>query len=130
MENKENDKLNAMPQLETVRKPGGLYRNIKMSLKTANILVAVGCVALLFTMFFLVEHNGFTIKFDTDGGSYVESCEVLHSEIVPNPETPVKEGYTFTGWYTDRACTQEWNIETDKVTESMTLYAGWEEKLP
>lgn len=130
MENKENDKLNAMPTLETTRKPGGLYRNIKMSVKTANILVIIGCVALLFTMFFLVQHNGFTIKFDTDGGSYVESCKVMHSEIVPEPETPVKEGYTFTGWYTDRACTQEWDIDSDTVSESMTLYAGWEQKSP
>lgn len=130
MENKENDKLNAMPTLETTRKPGGLYRNIKMSVKTANILVIIGCVALLFTMFFLVQHNGFTIKFDTDGGSYVESCKVMHSEVVPEPEAPVKEGYTFTGWYTDRACTQEWDIDSDTVSQSMTLYAGWEQKSP
>lgn len=130
MENNANERPHAMPTLETARKPGGLYRNIKMSVKTANILVIIGCVALLFTMFFLVQHNGFTIKFDTDGGSYVESCKVLHSETIPEIETPVKEGYSFTGWYTDRACTQEWDIKADKVTESMTLYAGWEEKSP
>ncbi len=128
MENKENQEFDGMPTLETTRKPGGLYRHIKMSVKSANILVIVTCALLLFAMFFLVHHNGFTVKFDTNGGSRIESCKVLHSETVPKPENPVKEGFTFTGWYRDEACTVEWNIETDKVNESMTLYAGWETK--
>lgn len=128
MENKERQETEAMPQLENTRKPGGLYRNVKMSVKTANILVVVGAVALLLTMFFLVQHNGFTVKFDTDGGSYIESCKVLHSETVPEPEPPVKEGWVFTGWYLDRDCTVKWDIKNDKVTESMTLYAGWKQK--
>lgn len=118
----------AMPQMPITRKPGGLYRNVKMSVKTANILVAIGAVALLLTMFILIQNNGFTVKFDTDGGSYVESCKVMHGETVPVPEQPVKEGYEFKGWYLDRACTQSWDIEKDTVTQSFTLYAGWQEK--
>lgn len=127
-EKQEIQEFDGMPTLETTRKPGGLYRHVKMSVKTANILVLVTCGLLLFAMFFLVNHNGFTVKFDTDGGSHIESCKVLHSETVPKPETPVKEGFTFKGWYLDRACTVEWNIETDTVNESFTLYAGWEPK--
>lgn len=132
MDNKEKSqeqaKESAMPTLETTRKPGGLYRHIKMSVKTANILVIVLCAILVFTMVFLASHGGFTVKFDTDGGSHIESCKVMHSETVPMPKDPVKEGYIFKGWYRDRDCSIVWNIDTDTVSESMTLYAGWEEK--
>lgn len=129
MENKEMQQQNdIMPQLDTVRKPGGLYRHIKMSVRSANILVIVTSAILIFTMLFLVNHNGFTIKFDTNGGSYIENSKVMHSEAVPEPKQPVKEGWVFTGWYLDRDCTVKWDIKNDKVTESMTLYAGWETK--
>lgn len=128
MENKDKQEFDGMPQLETTRKPGGLYRHIKMSVKSANILVIVTSAILVIAMIFLVNHNGFTIKFDTDGGSHIDSVKVMHSETVPKPEDPVKEGFEFKGWYLDRACTNEWDIDNDKVTESMTLFAGWDEK--
>lgn len=128
MENNEKQEFDGMPTLETTRKPGGLYRNVKMSVKSANILVIVTSAILILVMFFLVSHNGFTVKFDTDGGSHIDSCKVMHSETVPEPEDPVKEGWVFTGWYLDRDCTVKWDIENDKVNESMTLYAGWETK--
>ena len=115
----------SLPTLDTTRKPGGLYRHVKMSVKSANILVIVLSLILVFAMLFLANHNGFTVKFDTDGGSHIESCKVLHAETIPPPTPPVKEGYVFTGWYRDRACTIPWNLETDTATESMTLYAGW-----
>lgn len=105
---------------------GGLYSRVKMSLKTANIMVTVLIVLLVSPTIFIVSHNGFTISFDTNGGSHIESVKVMHSELVDIEEDPVKEGYTFTGWYTDRDCSQSFDIKSDRVTTSMTLYAGWE----
>ena len=122
---KTND--NAEKAADTHRK-GGLYAGVKMSVKTANILVAVLIVALISVTAFVVTHNGFTIKFDTDGGSQIESVKAMYSDVLTVSEEPVKEGYVFTGWYTDRDCTDEWDIATDTVTNSMTLYAGWTEK--
>ena len=103
---------------------GGLYAKINMSLKSANIMVASLTARLVAAMVFVIGHSGFTVKFDTDGGSHIESVKVMHSETVA-VEKPVKEGFAFTGWYTDQSCTQEWNPASDKVTNSMTLYAGW-----
>lgn len=40
------------------------------------------------------------------------------------PPDPVKEGYTFAGWYLDEACTIPFTGTT--VTEDITLYAGWQ----
>lgn len=107
-------------------KTGGLYAKVNMSLKTANIMVTVFIVLLVAATVFIVSHSGFTVSFDTNGGSHIESVKVMHSETVEVKEDPVKEGYIFTGWYTDRDCTENFDIKTDTVTTSMTLYAGWE----
>lgn len=107
-------------------KTGGLYSKVNMSLKTANIMVTVFIALLVAATVFIVSHSGFTVSFDTDGGSHIESLKVMHSETLDIKENPVKEGYVFTGWYTDRDCTDSFDIETDTVTNSMTLYAGWE----
>lgn len=111
---------------EKQSKTGGLYSKVNMSLKTANIMVTVFIVLLVAATVFIVSHNGFTVSFDTNGGSHIESVKVMHSQTVELKENPVKEGYVFTGWYTDRDCTDSFNIKTDTVTNSMTLYAGWE----
>lgn len=39
------------------------------------------------------------------------------------PPAPTKTGYTFTGWYTDAACTKPYT--DDKVIGDITLYAGF-----
>ena len=39
------------------------------------------------------------------------------------PPAPTKTGYTFTGWYTDEACTKPYT--DDKVIGDITLYAGF-----
>lgn len=111
---------------EKQSKTGGLYSKVNMSLKTANIMVTVFILLLVAATVFIVSHNGFTVSFDTNGGSHIESVKVMHSQTVELKENPVKEGYVFTGWYTDRDCTDSFNIKTDTVTNSMTLYAGWE----
>ena len=109
---------------KTVNKKGGLYARVNMSVKSANIMVGVLAAALVIVSVFVIKHNGFTVKFDTDGGSYVAPVKAMYSETV-SPADPVKEGYEFTGWYTDRDCTVRWT-PGDPITGSCTLYAGWE----
>lgn len=121
----ENNK-NGIAQNNVERKTGGLYAKVNMSLKTANIVVAVFIALLVAATVFVVSHNGFTVKFDTNGGSHIESVRAMYSETLNIEENPVKEGYIFTGWYTDRDCTNSFDVENDAVTGSMTLYAGWE----
>lgn len=57
------------------------------------------------------------------------SDNVLISEVkhYALPAAPEKEGYRFTGWYTDEACTQRYTGET--VTDDITLYAGYEKSV-
>lgn len=65
------------------------------------------------------------VKFDTGGGSVLPPQTVRRGQCLSAPGTPLREGYRFTGWYTDQALTQPWDISTP-VTANMTLYAGWE----
>ena len=114
--------------LNTERKPGGLYRNIKMSVKTADRVIVIGVIVLIACLIFAINHAGFTVSFNTDGGSQIENQKVMYGQLVSVEENPVKEGYTFTGWYTDKDCQKPFDITTDKVSDSMTLYSGWEKK--
>ena len=114
--------------LNTERKPGGLYRNVKMSVKTADRLILIGIIVLIACMIFAVSHAGFTVTFNTDGGSQIENQKVMYGQLVEVEENPVKEGYTFTGWYTDKDCKNQFDVTKDKVSDSMSLYSGWEKK--
>lgn len=44
---------------------------------------------------------------------------------VPEPEIPVREGYTFSGWYSDAKFKKPWNFLIDKAEKGMTIYAKW-----
>lgn len=107
------------------RRSGGLYARVNLSVRAASITVALLSVALLAAMAFAVVHSGFTVRFDSNGGTAVADMKVMHAEKIIPPQIPVREGWTFTGWYTDTACTQPWDMDRDTVTGSMTLYAGW-----
>ena len=44
-----------------------------------------------------------------------------------NPDLPMREGYSFRGWYLDSACTIPW-LSTYKVKKNMALYPKWEKE--
>ena len=106
---------------------GGLYKNVKMSIRTANVIVLIGIAALVIVFSLLVSNNGFIISFDSRGGTEVESVKAMYGDMLNDIPEPTKEGYVFKGWYLDRACTVSFNSKTDEITQSMTLFAGWEE---
>ena len=67
------------------------------------------------------------VDFDSMGGSEIESQKVLFGEHILKPEDPVREGYTFNGWYKDIYLKEIWDFEEDMVSVNMGLYAGWQE---
>lgn len=72
----------SMGSLNTERKPGGLYRNLKMSVKTANKLILIGIIVLVACLIFAVTHAGFTVTFNTNGGSEIENQKVMYGQLV------------------------------------------------
>ena len=69
--------------------------------------------------------NQYTVTYEVNGGSAVESDKVDYNSVVVKPENPTKEGYTFKGWYTDSNLQTAYDFNT-KVTDNLTLYAKWE----
>ena len=67
----------------------------------------------------------YTVSFDAQGGSTVESLTVEHGKTIEKPTDPVKASFTFSGWHKERECTTPWNFTTDTVTANITLYAKW-----
>ncbi len=70
----------------------------------------------------------YTVSFDTDGGSTVESQTVVTGNKATKPtSTPTKKGYNFVGWYTDNTCTTEFDFENTSITDNTTIYAKFED---
>ena len=66
--------------------------------------------------------EGYTITFDSAGGTSVPGQKVLNGKKIKKPAAPTKIGYTFTGWF---VADDEWNFLAYTVTDDMTLTAGW-----
>ncbi len=76
-------------------------------------------------LFSISAAAGYTVIYDTQGGSSVAASHPVQGGKLLKPADPEREGYRFTGWYTDAACTVAWDFD-DPVNADMTLYAGWE----
>lgn len=106
----------------------GLYSKVNISVKSLNIIIIVLAVALVVCMAVGVSNAGFTIRFDSMGGTMVESQKHMYGELIEVPVSPTREGYLFDGWYLDQNTIRPWDLEKDIVTESLTLYAGWRQQ--
>jgi uncharacterized repeat protein (TIGR02543 family) len=67
----------------------------------------------------------YTVIFDSQNGSAIDSQTVAHGGKVTEPADPIREDYTFGGWFKESGCTDDWIFATDKVTANITLYAKW-----
>ncbi len=67
-----------------------------------------------------------TITFDSHGGSEVEAVSQYEKFYISTPETPVREGYRFDGWYlTDSYLTEQKVKFPYQVDGDRTLHAKW-----
>ncbi len=65
-----------------------------------------------------------TVTFETNGGSNIEPITQEYGTVLVAPEDPVRDHYTFAGWYSDE------DLQTEYVFGTMpdvdfTLYAKW-----
>ena len=117
---------NPAEEQEQIPKFRGLYRHVKISVKALDRII-VACIAvILIVVAFELMNPGFTVTFDSRGGTDVPSQNQMYGEYLEVPEPPTREGYEFQGWYTDATCEVLWIVETRTIETDMTLYAGWE----
>lgn len=68
---------------------------------------------------------------DEINGGYYMLDNIKTSAKIPQPPNPEREGYKFTGWFTDPDCTNIWNfnnVKEIKNGDEFRLYAGWQQK--
>lgn len=71
------------------------------------------------------EINTYTVTFDTDGGSAVESQSVQHGGKATAPSSPTKEGYDFDTWVTTKNGDDAFDFNNVIITGNTTVYAKW-----
>ncbi len=100
------------------RKEKNMVRKIKnVMLTSIMMLVAV--------VLFACTPQTYTITFDTQGGSTVESMTLEEGVSITLPDDPERDGYTFEGWYVDSDLSK--TLSTDYLVDAeITLYAKWE----
>ena len=119
--------MNGSKTIQTNEKgAGGLYKNVKIPVRALNAFILLSLAALLAVTVYLTLHGGYTVEFDSAGGSSVESVRLKFGDSIPFPDAPVKEGYRFAGWYQDEALTQRWDFSQNLVQGPTRLYAAWQ----
>lgn len=67
----------------------------------------------------------YTISFQSNGGSTVDSITAAYGTAVSAPADPVRIGYTFAGWYRNSDLTGAPYQFTTMPVNGLTLYAKW-----
>ena len=76
--------------------------------------------------FFFAADGKYTVWFESNGGSAVTPVHIPRGGYIPEPASPTRKGYTFSGWYKDgTALSQIWDFEKDTVTGGIILHAKW-----
>jgi len=70
------------------------------------------------------EAPTFTVVFNTQKNTGTTVAYVQEGGKVTKPADPEALGYTFDGWYTDKACATAFDFAT-VITESVELFAKW-----
>ena len=66
----------------------------------------------------------YTVTFNSNGGSAIDSQKVQCNSVATAPAKPVKPGYSFYGWDSDSALTSVFIFSTP-IIEPTTLFAKW-----
>ena len=83
------------------------------------------------TLYAKWEKTIFEVTFDYNGGKVGLDLQrvinVNKNDLVQEPtNNPVKDDCLFKGWFIDKNGLQSWDFKNNKITDDVTIYAGWE----
>lgn len=70
--------------------------------------------------------NSYTISFNTNGGSPVETITKEYNSPLTPPDVPIMEGYIFIGWYTDNTIFDTQYEFITMPASDVVVYAKWQ----
>ena len=101
-----------------------------MRLKTKSLFTVVLLTIITFTLVSCTQNVSFTVYFNSNGGSEVNSITTDGKSTVTVPTNPEKVGYTFEGWYWDNETFQTAfsanSLLDAPLSSDMTVYAKWD----
>lgn len=113
----------------------------KMRKKIAALMMGVACFAAVFALAGcaptsneddgggqnVTDVNEYTVTFNANGGTLTgnSTVKVEQGEKVTGAPTAAKEGYTFSGWYTEAEGGTKVDLATYEVEGNVTLYAQY-----
>ena len=72
-----------------------------------------------------VTSSYYTLTFETNGGNALSAIRKLSGSAVDlSKYVPVREGYTFLGWYADEELTEA--VTSIRMNRNTTVYAAWQ----
>ena len=100
--------------------------------KLSKWLIAVLCAVMLMAFFCACTptkpsdaYYNVTFNLGYENAPSAQELKVTPGEKVAKPTTdPTRDNYTFDAWYTEVACINEYNFDSE-ITGNITLFAGW-----
>ena len=72
----------------------------------------------------IIHGSNYVVKFDSQGGTYIEEQTVEPGKTASVPEEPEKDNNAFMGWYTAQGFSFRFDFDTP-ISRDITLYAKW-----
>lgn len=76
-----------------------------------------------FTLYAKWLVNGYTITFNSNGGTPVADLSAEFGASITAPTPPTREGYNFEGWYENSSLTGNKYVFTTMPAKNFMLYA-------
>ena len=104
-----------------------IFYSLEIERKVVYMKKIIKYNLILFLMIFIVGlvscNKEYTITCLNEDGSVYTTVNVNHKQGFTKPVDPIKEGYTFIGWFNGD---EKWNYNNYEVTEDMTVVAKFE----
>ena len=101
-----------------------IYEGITISEKKLSVGIIIA-IAVLIALMVIGSSIGFTASFESEEGKIISSQHLRYGDRVAEPPVPSREGYVFSGWYTDKEHTNLYDFENARLRDDITLYAHW-----
>lgn len=96
-----------------------------------KIIILVACLFIIIGLGTFVFAGSsdpeYTVTFNSNGGTNVESQKITSGETASKPQNPTRENYEFAGWYLSLEDENEYDFQ-NKVLKNVTLIAKWTTK--
>ena len=111
-------------ETETIEVEGVAKGTVDLTIRNSNDMEEYLRTAVVHLTVLASDAKVYTVTFETNGGSKINSQTVVEGEKAKEPTAPTKSGVEFDGWYTDSDLTKKFSFDT-AVTSNLTLYAKW-----